>query len=253
MQISMPSLYRVRRADIPACAALAARAFAFDASLRFQMGGREPSFRKRKLFFQVMLLSWWQTGELFATSNALEGIICFSAGESDGIPMRAFLRAGGWKLPLAVHPLIFRNIRRYEAQNAAMRSAKGGARGAWALNLLAVDPARQGRGIWSGHDARADKRTRPSKRKMLPRNRKAGKPAVLRTVRLLRHRRIRKSGRRSIPVRDAAQSQVRDLNSEDVRRAFRTSSLDRGMVFRGKLIRNLRPAARRSLLRPCGL
>ncbi len=146
MQISMPSLYRVRRADIPACAALAARAFAFDASLRFQMGGREPSFRKRKLFFQVMLLSWWQTGELFATSNALEGIICFSAGESDGIPMRAFLRAGGWKLPLAVHPLIFRNIRRYEAQNAAMRSSKGGARGAWALNLLAVDPARQGRG-----------------------------------------------------------------------------------------------------------
>lgn len=146
MQFSMTSLYRVRRDDIPVCAALAARAFASDASLRFQMGGRAASFGKRKLFFQVMLRSWWQTGELFSTSSALEGIICFSTDECDGIPMRTFLRAGGWKLPFAVHPLIFRNIRQYEAQNAAIRSAKGGARGAWTLNLLAVDPARQGRG-----------------------------------------------------------------------------------------------------------
>ena len=146
MQISIPSLYRVRRDDIPACAELAARAFECDASLRFQMGGKEPSFRKRKLFFQVMLLSWRQTGELFAVSNELEGIVCFSTGESEGIPIQEFLKAGGWKLPFAANPLIFRNIRRYEAQNAAMRSAKKGFRGAWTLNLLAVDPVRQGRG-----------------------------------------------------------------------------------------------------------
>jgi ribosomal protein S18 acetylase RimI-like enzyme len=164
MELTIPELYQPKQCDIDRLARVAANAFVGDPSMKYQLGGRNPSERQLYHYFSVVLRTGFPYYSIFASSEALDGFIVMLRPGVYGTPPVRFLLYGGWKLPFVTCPDVLRRLSKYEKHcHEIRREAEAG--DAWYILMLAVDTAQQGKGhasrllksVLHSLDARAEK------------------------------------------------------------------------------------------------
>lgn len=140
------SLYRIQKKELAKCADLSTRAFLDDPVLKYQMGGKTPSYRQLKNYFDVIFQTGFPYYDFFAPSEKIEGVIGLLPPNANSVPPMEFLLHGGWKMPFTVYRGVLGRLEKYEAHSLAIRK-KANAMGAWYVMMLAVDPEQQGKGL----------------------------------------------------------------------------------------------------------
>lgn len=164
MELTIPELYRPKQRDIDRLARVAANAFLGDPSLKYQLGGKDPSERQLYHYFSVVLRTGFPYYSIFASSEALEGFIIMLRPGDYGTPSTRFLLYGGWKLPFVTCPDVLTRLSKYEKNCHEIRR-EADAWDAWYILMLVVDSAHQGKGhasrllksVLLSLDARAEK------------------------------------------------------------------------------------------------
>ena len=145
MDLSIFGLYRPTLSDMERCAQVAATAFVGDPSLKYQLGGREPSVRQLRHYFSVVLRTGFPYYHIYATSREIDGFIVLLKPGVQGTPSLRFLCGGGWKLPFLTCPDVLIRLAKYEEHCQRIRQSMD-AMDAWYILMLAVDPQQQGKG-----------------------------------------------------------------------------------------------------------
>lgn len=139
-------LYRIRKADLAKCAEVSTRAFLDDPALKYQMGGKKPSFRQLKNYFDIIFQTGFPYYDFFAPSEKIEGVIGLLPPNAGSVPPLEFLFRGGWKMPFTVYRDVLGRLEKYETHSLEIRRNVG-AMSAWYVMMLAVDPEEQGKGF----------------------------------------------------------------------------------------------------------
>ncbi len=144
--MELQGLYRIQKKDLAKCAEVSTRAFLDDPALKYQMGGKTPSYRQLKNYFDVIFQTGFAYYGFFAPSEKIEGVIGLLPPNTDSVPPMEFLLRGGWKMPLTVCRGLLGRLEKYEAHSLAIRK-NANAMDAWYVMMLAVDPEQQGKGF----------------------------------------------------------------------------------------------------------
>lgn len=137
--------YRIQKKDLAKCADVSTRAFFDDPALKYQMGGKTPSYRQLRNYFDVIFKTGFPYYDFFAPSEKIEGVIGLLPPDGKCAPPMEFLLRGGWKMPFTVYKDVLGRLDQYEAHCLSIRKSVG-AMDAWYVMMLAVDPEEQGKG-----------------------------------------------------------------------------------------------------------
>ena len=143
--MELQGLYRIQKKDLAKCAEVSARAFITDPALIYQFGGKIPSYRRLKRYFDVIFQTGFPYYDFFAPSENIEGVIGLLPPNTDSVPPMEFLLRGGWKMPFTVCRGLLGRLDQYEIHSMKMRE-DANAMDAWYVMMFAVDPEEQGKG-----------------------------------------------------------------------------------------------------------
>lgn len=144
--MELHGLYRIQKKDLAKCADVSTRAFIDDPALKYQMGGKKPSYRQLRNYFDIILQTGFSHYDFFAPSEGIEGVIGLLPPNTDSVPPMEFLLHGGWKMPFTVYRDVLRRLDQYETHSLEIRKNVS-AMDAWYVMMLAVDPELQGKGF----------------------------------------------------------------------------------------------------------
>ncbi|MEN6338858.1 MAG: GNAT family N-acetyltransferase, partial [Clostridiaceae bacterium] len=143
--MKLSELYRIQKTDLERCADVSARAFLLDPALKYQMGGKTPTYLQLLHYFRVILQTGFPYYEFYAVSDRIEGVIGLLPPNASCAPPLEFLVRGGWKLPFTTDFGLLGRLDKYEAHCLDIRKSVD-AMDAWYVMMLAVDPMEQGKG-----------------------------------------------------------------------------------------------------------
>ena len=143
--MELQGLYCIQKKDLAKCAEVSARAFLTDPALIYQFGGKIPSYRRLKRYFDISFQTGFPYYDFFAPSEKIEGVIGLLPPNTDSVPPMEFLLRGGWKMPFTVCRGLLGRLDQYEIHSLKIRK-DANAMEAWYVMMLAVDPEEQGKG-----------------------------------------------------------------------------------------------------------
>jgi len=141
----LDTLARVGIAQVEPAAQMMARAFQDDALYVHLLPEREQRLAMLPAIFGYRIRYGVLNGEVYATSQRLEGVAVWLHASSDGESLWPMLRAGGFSLFLKVGVPTVRRLLSLEAHTSRVR-VRLMQRPHWYLSPIAVDPALKGRG-----------------------------------------------------------------------------------------------------------
>jgi hypothetical protein len=144
----MNSLIRLSKKHIKPASKVLSRAFQNDPVIRWQISEANKRLIKAYYIFELAVRIGIKYGEVYGTSENLEGIAIWYPPKNVNFPYLSYLMKGGFKLPFKFGIKIAKKINFIKAVNDSMRNIYMKVP-YWYFGLIGVDPKFQGKGFAS--------------------------------------------------------------------------------------------------------
>ncbi|MFX1551932.1 MAG: GNAT family N-acetyltransferase [Promethearchaeota archaeon] len=144
----MNDLIRLSKKHIKRASKVLSRAFQNDPVLRWQISEANERLTKVIYIFEITLRIGIKYGEVYGTSENLEGIAIWYPPRNVNFPYLSYLMKGGFKLPFKFGLKNAKKITFIKAVNDSMRNIYMKVP-YWYFGLIGVDPKFQGQGFAS--------------------------------------------------------------------------------------------------------
>jgi len=142
------SLINLSEKHIKPASLVLSRAFQNDPVIRWQIPEANKRLIKAHYIFEIMLRIGIKYGEVYGTSENLEGIAIWRPPKNVNLPYLKYLTKGGFKLPYKFGIKIAKRMTFIKAVNDSMRNIYMRVP-YWYFGLIGVDPKFQGQGFAS--------------------------------------------------------------------------------------------------------
>jgi hypothetical protein len=141
-------LIRLSKIHIKPASQMLSRAFQNDPVIRWQIPEATERFEKIHYMWELLLRIGIKYGEVYGTSENLEGIAIWRPPKKVNISYWKFVKNGGYKFPFKFGIKATKRMTFCQAVNDSIRNIYMKAP-YWYLDVLAVDPKYQGQGFAS--------------------------------------------------------------------------------------------------------
>ena len=142
----MNELVQLSKKHIQPASEVLSRAFQNDPVLRWQIPDANKRLVKIHNFWKLVLRIGIKYGEVYGTSENLEGIAIWRPPEKVNISYWKFIKHGGYKFPFKFGVEVTKRMSFFQAVNNSIRDIYMKVP-YWYLDVIAVDPRHQGRGF----------------------------------------------------------------------------------------------------------
>lgn len=139
-------LYKVRKRDIPRVGTIFAEAFRTDPLWSKVFADEQNAERKIQAFFEIPVRFCARYGEVYATSESLEGAAAWIPGHVNDLSFRGMLFSGAWRPALKLGMQFNKKLMPIFTPLEEHRKAVMKGREYVYLEIIGVAPEQQGRG-----------------------------------------------------------------------------------------------------------